>query len=298
MGVGLCAIAFWAGTLGGGKGRALEVKSFEKGGSVGARTSGDEESGKRLQELLEEKGSRYRVLEMRAGVAELGREEMVELWQTAVERLNFSRKRDRELAKVLLMRMAGLDGELMLECAEDLGSWRGEILPEAVGEWGRWDLAGAMALIREAENGVRGASLNAVVKVMGVENPAGALALFLDGKEEGLVHSSADWAPWFFQRWARDDAEAAMRGAREMLERGKDDGGLRAAMTGWATLEPKGALAWLETEGKELKSGLVDRLRLDLIDGWAQKDGKGAAEYLLGQDFGWKYFNAGASALF
>ncbi|MGI9243323.1 MAG: hypothetical protein ACR2RV_21170, partial [Verrucomicrobiales bacterium] len=144
------------------------------------------------------------------------------------------------------------------------------------------DLEPALAWIATTGTGLRAMAMRATLERIGDTDRQAALALFERGIDAGLIGATEWRAHDFLREWIREDPEAAMRGAMAMYALSKREDIIALSIATVAVSDPDAARAWLEGEGGELSEAVRNRLTVALIDGWAERSPREAAEFMSG----------------
>ncbi len=238
----------------------------------------------RLRFLIRSTKAEHRLLEFRLAVRNLNAHQLTELTNYARENLVYADDEDRAIMTALLSHLVVHDAQSALVFAEDLGSWKSDILPEVIAAWAMTDRENALEWIQSAGASIRSKAFAAVLEKIGDRDRVDALSLFRNEVAEGTV-SASSWNPDdFFREWVKEDPHTAMREAVDLRSLTKRNQSAERALAAWGRLDPDAAKSWLHTHGDGLEEVFRNELTVSLIDGWAETAPTEAAQYLLEVD--------------
>ena len=212
----------------------------------------------------------------------LDAESLKELWELAGASLNLRHLEDHQMAVALLTRLAQIDPQSATALAAETGAWRDELQREVAAAWAVIDLEPALAWISGCGSNLRIKAMHTAIERIGDTDRQAAIAIFKRGIEEGLISATSWETGDFFREWVGEDPQGALEAALDLRSMTQKDDALYTTVTAMGVTDPETVRAWLESEtgGASLGEPLRNRLKVSLLDGWAERSPREAAEYM------------------
>ncbi|MGI9243324.1 MAG: hypothetical protein ACR2RV_21175 [Verrucomicrobiales bacterium] len=237
------------------------------------------ERSQRMRQLIDSSPTPDRMIEIQTTVLGMGAQELAKLWDSRHASLNYYEDDDRKIAAAILGRLGELDPQLALSKIGDTNTGKYKLLPSVLQGWARSDLDGALGWIREQDDHrARTSCMSAVLDLVGREDRAAAVDLFLTAVGERTIAPNNWDAETFFRRWSGEEREAALVAALEINAATGSRHAVWGVIDAWSKTDPGATADWIESRPPgRLRSVAYDRL----MKTWARHDPESAAGFVL-----------------